>query len=168
MKTNLLLSMMTLLAAAMPSQASDNVILQVQMKGKHTAHSGNDSAEKHQRWLEISASGMSMAAPRSVTIQWHFFADDLAADQVVDHAKGSETLNLQPGRPMEFKTQEVVFSYVREHAERSSSSRRRAVYKRVEATGKRYHGWAVQAVIDGRTVGEAYSSRDIESRMKTP
>ena len=167
MKTNLLFLMMTLLAAVIPSQASDNVILQVKMKGRHTAHSGNDSAEKHQRWLEISAAGMSMNEPRSVTIQWHLFADDLAADNVVEHAKGSETLNLQPGRPMELKTKEVVLAYVREHAERSSSGRR-AVYKRIEATGNRYHGWAVQAVIDGKTVGEAYSSRDIESRMKNP
>lgn len=147
--------------------ASNSILLSVDMKGSHKPHSGKDSAEEHTRWLEISASSMSLTQPAQVTLEWHFFADDLKAHMVVEHVKGSEVIEMQPGKALEIKTKETAFSYVREHAERVSSGRR-ASYKRIEATGTRYHGWAVRALMDGKVVAECFSSRDIAKLVETP
>lgn len=149
------------------SFASNSITLSVDMKGSHKPHSGKDSAEEHTRWLEISASSMSLTQPSQVTIEWHFFADDLKTHKVVEHVKGSEVIEMQPGKALELKTKETAFSYVREHAERVNSGRR-ASYKRVEATGTRYHGWGVRALMDGKVVAESFSSRDIAKHMETP
>lgn len=158
---------MMLVFSLVSAFASNSILLSVDMKGSHTPHSGKDSAEEHTRWLEISASSMSLTQPAQVTIEWHFFADDLKADEVVEHLKGSEVIELQPGKVVEIKTKETIFSYVRQHAERVSSGRR-ASYKRVEATGTRYHGWGVRALMDGKVIAEAFSSRDIAKLVESP
>jgi hypothetical protein len=157
----------TLLFSLMSTFASNSILLSVDMKGSHKQHSGKDTAEEHIRWLEISASSMSLIQPAQVTLEWHFFADDLKADEVVEHVKGSEVIEMQPGKVVEIKTKETVFSYVRQHAERVSGGRR-ASYKRVEATGTRYHGWGVRALMDGKVIAEAFSSRDIAKLVESP
>lgn len=159
----LLTAFVTLVAST--AAASDNVSLQVDMKGLHKPHAGNDSSEEHHRWLEITAAAMSLDQPKSVTLEWCFFADDLSTGKVVEHARGSEVLALQPGRPVRLRGKDTVFSYVRQHSVRSGSGRR-PVYKKVEASGFRYHGWGVVARVDGKVLGEAYSSRDIADKMK--
>jgi hypothetical protein len=159
----LLTALVTLTASA--AMASDNITLQVDMKGLHKPHAGNDSSEEHHRWLEVTASAMSLDQPKSVTLEWCFFADDLSTGKVVEHARGFESLEMQPGRPARLRGTDTVFSYVRQHSERSGGGRR-PVYKKVEASGFRYHGWAVTAWVDGKVFGEAYSSRDIAEKMK--
>ena len=159
----LLTAFVTLVAST--AAASDNVSLQVDMKGLHKPHAGNDSSEEHHRWLEITAAAMSLDQPKSVTLEWCFFADDLSTGKVVEHARGSEVLALQPGRPVRLRGKDTVFSYVRQHSERSGGGRR-PVYKKVEASGFRYHGWGDVARVDGKVLGEAYSSRDIADKMK--
>lgn len=161
-----LIILLTALVTLPPgAQASDNVTLQVDMKGSHKPHAGNDSSEEHHRWLEITASAMSLDQAKSVTIEWRFFADNLSTGKVVEHARGSEILELQPGRPASLRGKDTVFSYVRQHSERSGGGRR-PIYKKVEASGFRYHGWGVTARVDGKVLGEAYSSRDIADKMQ--
>lgn len=161
-----LLVVLALAFSITTSSASNSIILSVDMKGSHSPHSGKESAEVHTRWLEISASSMSLTQPAHVTLEWHFFADDLQSEHVVEHAKGSEVIEMQPGKAVEIKTKQAVFSYVRQHAERVSGGRR-ANYKRVEASGSRYHGWSVRALLDGKVVAEAFSSRDIAKLIES-
>lgn len=165
MKALLLIMLPALLMLATTAPASDNVTLQVDMNGLHKPHAGNDSSEEHHRWLEITAAAMSLDQAKTVTIEWRFFADNLSTGKVVEHARGSEVLELQPGRPATLQGRDTVFAYVRQHSERSGGGRR-PIYKKVEASGFRYHGWAVTARIDGKVLGEAYSSRDIADKMK--
>ena len=154
-----------LVTLAVSATASDNVSLQVDMKGLHMPHAGNDSSEEHHRWLEITAAAMSLDQPKSVTFEWCFFADDLSTGKVIEHARGSEVVELQPGRPVRLRGKDTVFSYVRQHSERNGGGRR-PVYKKVEASGFRYHGWGVTARMGGKVLGEAYSSRDIADKLK--
>lgn len=165
MKALLIIMLPALLLLAATSPASDNVTLQVDMKGSHKPHAGNDSSEEHHRWLEITASAMSLDHTKSVALEWRFFADNLSTGKVVEHARGSEVLELQPGRPATLQGKDTVFSYVRQHSERSGGGRR-PIYKKMEASGFRYHGWGVKARVDGKVLGEAYSSRDIADKMK--
>lgn len=160
------LAVMLLALSIGTSFASNSITLSVDMKGSHSPHSGKESAEEHIRWLEISASSMSLTQPAQVTFEWHFFADDLQADHVMEHAKGSEVIEMQPGKAVEITTKQAVFSYVRQHAERVSSGRR-ANFRRVEATGSRYHGWAVRALLDGKVLAEVFSSRDIAKLIES-
>ena len=163
--SSLTILLMPLVIATTRATASDNVTLQVNMKGTQKSHAASNTNEEHHRWLEITASGMSLDQAKTVTIEWRFFADDLSTGKVIEHASGSEALELQPGRPAKVQGKDTVFSYVRQHSERSGGGRR-PVYKKVDAAGFRYHGWAVTARVDGKTLGEAYSNRDIANKMK--
>lgn len=130
------------------------------VKGSHAAHSGSSSKESHQRWLEVSLSGIGLKEAANIRLEWFFYAADLAQDKVVEQAKGVENVTLVPGKAATLKTKEVLFEYERQHSERQGSGRR-ARFKLVEGTGHRYHGWAVRASIGDEVVGEAGSSRDI-------
>jgi hypothetical protein len=140
--------------------ASTSIVLSVDLKSNHGTHSSKSAPDENHRWLEISASAMGLESPTQITLEWTFFADDLGGGKAKPHAKGSETVQLTRGEVVEVKTKDTVFSYVREHAEKVSGGRR-VTYKKVAATGSRFHGWAVRAFIGTELVGEAYSSRDI-------
>ena len=141
------------------------VQVNVDMKGSHDSHSGSSAKESHHRWLEVKLSGMSLKETSAVQLKWSFFADDLDKDKVITKASGTETVELAQGRVATVKTKDTVFDYVRQHSEKSGSGRK-SKYKLVKATGQRYHGWAVQAVVGDKVVGEAYSSRDIASLIQ--
>ncbi len=157
---NCLLLCVTWFTLVGSSYAGTWVSLRTDMKGNHTPHSGSSSKEVHQRWLEIELSAMGRDEAAQVRLRWSFFADDLDAEKPVEHAKGSELVELAPGKAVIVKTKEVTFEYTRQHSEKISGGRRPR-YKNVKATGKRYHGWAVRAYIGDDLVGEAFSNRDI-------
>jgi hypothetical protein len=130
------------------------------MKGSHEAHSGTSAEEKHHRWLEIKVSGTGLKDSAQLRLEWTFFADDLSADKIVKQADGTETIELLAGKSGAVKTKEVIFDYTRQHSERIRGGRR-PVFKKIDATGHRYHGWVVRAFIGSDLVGEASSSREI-------
>lgn len=136
------------------------VPLKVDMKGTHEAHSASSAEEKHHRWLEIKVSGTGLKDSAQLRLEWTFFADDLDADEIIKQADGAETIELIPGKSGAVKTKEVIFDYTRQHSERIRGGRR-PVFKKIDATGHRYHGWVVRAFIGDEKVGEASSSRDI-------
>jgi hypothetical protein len=143
-----------------PCFAGTWVPLQVDMKGSHEAHSGTSAEEKHHRWLEIKVSGTGLKDSAQLRLEWTFFADDLSADKIVKQADGTETIELLAGKSGAVKTKEVIFDYTRQHSERIRGGRR-PVFKKIDATGHRYHGWVVRAFIGNEKVGEASSSRDV-------
>lgn len=136
------------------------VPLQVDMKGSHEAHSGSSAEEKHHRWLEIKVNGTGLKENAQLRLEWTFFADDLDADEIIKQADGTEMIELLPGKSGSVKTKEVIFDYTRQHSERIRGGRR-PVFKKIDATGHRYHGWVVRAFIRSELVGEASSSREI-------
>lgn len=140
------------------------VPMQVDMKGSHEAHSGSSAEEKHHRWLEIKLSGTGIKENTQLRLEWTFFADDLDADKIVKQADGSETIELLPGKSGAMKTKEVIFDYTRQHSERIRGGRR-PVFKKIDATGHRYHGWIVRAFVGNEKVSEASSSRDVAKHL---
>ena len=140
------------------------VPMQVDMKGTHEAHSGTSAEEKHHRWLEIKVSGTGIKENAQLRLEWTFFADDLSADKIVKQADGTETIELLAGKSGAVKTKEVIFDYTRQHSERIRGGRR-PVFKKIDATGHRYHGWVVRAFIGNEKVGEASSSREVAQHL---
>ena len=142
------------------------VPLQVDMKGTHEAHSGTSAEEKHHRWLEIKVSGTGLKDSAQLRLEWTFFADDLDADEIIKQADGIEMIDLLPGKSGGIKTKEVIFDYTRQHSERIRGGSR-PVFKKIDATGHRYHGWVVRAFIGDEKVVEASSSRDLAKLAAT-
>lgn len=153
-----------LLLTTVNGLAATWVQLKTELKGSHDAHSGSSSEEVHHRWLEVGLSGISLKEDAQVRLEWHFFADDLDTDKIVEQATGTETIQIAAGKAVALKTKDTVFEYVRQHSEREGTGRR-ARFKLVKASGRRYHGWAVQAFIGSEMVGEAFSSRDIATLL---
>jgi hypothetical protein len=144
------------------SYAGTWVPLRTDMKGSHTPHSGSDSKEVHQRWLEIELSGVGLKQNSQIRLEWVLYADDLDEDKVVEQAKGTEIVELAVGKTATVKTKETVFEYVRQHSERQGSGRK-ARFKLLKASGHRYHGWAVRAFSADALVGEAFSGGSLRN-----
>jgi hypothetical protein len=116
--------------------------------------------EKHHRWLEIKVIGTGLKDSTQLRLEWTFFADDLTENKIIKQADGTEMIDLLPGKTGSVKSKEVAFDYTRQHSERIRGGRR-PVFKKIDATGHRYHGWVVRAFTGDEKVGEVFSSRDI-------
>ena len=144
--------------------ADDYIKLQVAVK------SDNDNAkagqqETHRKWLEVSATAFHLPQPSQVRIEWTFFGDDLKADKVVKNGQGSESTQLEQSTRAVIKTKPVAFTYTPRHSEKTGSGKR-AKYKTIEATGTRYHGWAVRAFVGDRLAGEEYSAAALKKLLE--
>jgi hypothetical protein len=159
------LSFLALTTLSLSSFAGSSVLLDVDMKGTHTPHSGSSSAEVHHRWLEITVTPMHLDQPISVDVEWTFFSKDLTAEEITTHVQKTETVQLTSGQPVHLRSADTIFSYVREHGERVSGSRK-SRYKKVPASGDQYHGWAVRALIDGQVSAEAFSHPALAKKLQ--
>lgn len=79
-------------------------------------------------------------------------------------AFGTNAVELVQGGVATIKTKPTTFTYTPRHSIRTGSGRR-ARFKTVEATGVRFHGWAVRAFIGDQLAGEAYSIESIKKLM---
>ncbi|OYW70463.1 MAG: hypothetical protein B7Z37_30655 [Verrucomicrobia bacterium 12-59-8] len=149
-----------LLTTATAALADNSVRLRVAVKGEHNDPRGSVQ-EVHRRWLEVSATAFHLERPEKVRIEWTLFGDDLTAKKVVKQASGVDTVELAQGQVATSKTKPATFTYTPRHSVRTGSGRR-ARFKTVEATGIRYHGWAVRAFIGDQLAGEAYSIESIK------
>jgi hypothetical protein len=149
-----------LLTTATAALADNSVRLQVAVKGEHNDPKGSVQ-EVHQRWLEVSATAFHLEKPERVRIEWTLFGDDLAAKKIVRQASGIGTMELAQSQVATIKTKPTTFTYTPRHSVKTGSSSR-ARFKTVEATGARYHGWAVRAFIGDQLAGEAYSIGSIK------
>lgn len=117
-------------------------------------------AEVVKKHLEIDISG-GASFLGDVKVTCTFFADDLSANKIVALKSTDLKAELVAGKSTRLTSPEVSFNFTPQHSEKSGSGRR-AKYKRIEATGNRYHGWAVQVFRGSDLVGEAYSTNDIK------
>lgn len=155
-----------LLTTATATLADNSVRLQVAVKGEHNDPKGSVQ-EVHQRWLEISATAFHLEKPEKVRIEWTLYGDDLTAKKVVKQASGTNAAELAQSGIATIKTKPTTFTYTPRHSVRTGSGRR-ARFKTVEATGIRYHGWAVRAFIGDQLAGEAYSIESIRKLVDGP
>jgi|GEM_PF-2197659 len=149
-----------LLTTATATLADNSVKLRVAVKGEHSDPRGSVQ-EVHQRWMEVSATAFHLERPEKIRIEWTLFGDDLAAKKIVKHASGVDTVELAQSQAATIKTKPATFTYTPRHSVKTGSGRR-ARFKTVEATGIRYHGWAVRAFIGDQLAGEAYSIESIK------
>ena len=149
-----------LLTTATATLADNSVKLQVAVKGEHNDPKGSVQ-EVHQRWLEVSATAFHLEKPEQVRIEWTLFGDDLVAKKVVKQASGTNAVGLVQSGVATIQTKPTTFTYTPRHSVKTGSGRR-ARFKTVEATGTRYHGWAVRAFIGDQLAGEAYSIGSIK------
>ena len=138
------------------------VRISAKVKSEHGDHKSSN-AEILKKHLEIELTGSS-ALQGEVKVISTFFADDLGADRVVPLKTKEIKAEVGKSRSTRITSSVVTFSYTRKHSERSGTGRR-ARFKSVEATGKRYHGWGVQVFSGNELVGEAFSSREIQKLL---
>lgn len=132
------------------------------VKTEHDDPKGGN-AEVVKKHLEIDISGGANFLG-DVKVTCTFFADDLSAGKVVNLKSNDLKTELVAGKSTRLISPEVSFNFTPQHSEKSGSGRR-AKYKRIEATGNRYHGWAVQVFRGSDFVGEAYSNNDIKKLL---
>ncbi|MBL9177399.1 MAG: hypothetical protein JNM65_04990 [Verrucomicrobiaceae bacterium] len=138
------------------------VMLQVHVESERGSKSSNDSKspdESRARWLVVRVTNPSPLKMEGLTLKWTLYADDLKRghDEVVVEKSGDENLSIEPsGRSTDVTTPKVVFEWTPQHSVRSGSGRR-VSYKKVDETGHRYHGYAVQVLQNGVVIGEASS-----------
>jgi hypothetical protein len=99
----------------------------------------------------------------TVKIVCSLYADDLKTKKVVLEKNETLSAELSPGRTVKVSSPPVTFKFTPEHSEKSGSGKRTR-YRKVEAVGHRYHGWAVQLFVSEKLVGEAYSTPGLKKR----
>lgn len=154
MKT-LTLSLFALLLVTLGSSfASDSVRVDVKLSTDHDDPKGGVE-EIVKKQLTVTLSGSPQLSTDRLTIKAKFYADDLTADQVVVEKELEVPAKLENGRAV-VNLPEVTFRHVPAHGQITGSGRRSKA-KRVPASGRRYHGWALQVMDGARQLGDAYS-----------
>lgn len=158
----ILLVFMFGLGASVKAQSANSVRVLVTMKTDHDDPKGSidEVVKKH---LEVELSG-SASVQGEIKVTCTFFADELAADKVVALKSDDLKATLEAGNSTRLVSPVVTFKFTPQHSQKSGSGKR-AKYKRIEAVGKRYHGWAVRAYAGEKLVGEAYSLPAIKRLM---
>lgn len=138
--------------------------------------SEKEIAKKH---LEIELFG-SNAISGEVKVTCTFFADDEKAGKVVALKSSDLKTILEPGKTASLVSAEETFAFTPEHSEKTGNgnnkgkgnangngngkgkgNNNRPNFKSIDASGTRYHGWAVRVFRGSELVGEAYSNRTI-------
>lgn len=148
--------------ASLKAQNTNLIRVSATIKTEHDDPKGS-IAEVVKKHLEIELSG-SASVQGEVKVTCTFFADDLAADKVVALKSNDLRATIEAGKSTRIVSPVVSFNFTPQHSEKTGSGKR-AKYKRVEATGNRYHGWAVRAYVGDQLVGEAYSIPTIKTLM---
>lgn len=148
--------------ASLEAQNTNSIRVSATMKTDHDDPKGS-IAEVVKKHLEIELFG-SASVQGEVKVTCTFFADDLAADKVVALKSNDLRATLEASKSTRLISPAVSFNFTPQHSEKSGSGKR-AKYKRIEATGNRYHGWAVRAYVGEKLVGEAYSIPTIKKLL---
>jgi hypothetical protein len=140
-----------------------NVEVESERGSKDTDKNSKTPDESRSHWLVVHVSNMSHTKLDGLTLKWALYADDLkrGTDAIVVQKEGEEKLGVDAGQFVEVTTPKVLFEWIPQHAERTGSGRRSRA-KKVDETGHRYHGYAVQVLQDGVVIGEAYSHRSLQ------
>lgn len=150
------------ITTTLQAQNTSSVRVSATLKTEHDDPKGSIT-EVVKKNLEIEVYG-SAAVQGEVKITCTFFADDLATRKITAMKLDNLRATLVAGKSTPLKSPVVTFSFTPEHSEQSGTGKR-ARYKRVDAVGKRYHGWAVQVYSADRLVGEVYSLPALKTLM---
>lgn len=157
MKT--LLSFVSLLLSTSAAFAGPaKIFLQIHVENERVGKSDPKSPdESRARWLVVRVTNPSPVNMEGLSLKWRFYADDLkrGTDSIVLEKSGDELFAVEAsGRFTDVTTPKVTFEWTPQHSVRSGSGRR-VSYKKVDETGHRYHGYAVQVFQAGVVIGEA-------------
>lgn len=159
---HLVFILLTLASFALPAQTASLVSVTAVEKTEHADPKGSidEVVKKH---LEIELRG-SAKLQGEVKVTCTFFADDLAGDKIIALKSNSLTATLEAGKSTRVTSPVVSFNFTPQHSVKSGSGRRTR-FKRVEATGNRYHGWGIQVFRGNELAGEAFSNASIKKLL---
>jgi hypothetical protein len=166
MKTLLLITSL-LFSTALSFAGTNHVTVSVEVESergsKDTDKNSKTPDQSRSHWLVVRLSNMSQVKLEGLTLKWALYADDLkrGTDAIVVQKSGEEKVGVDAGQYIDVNTPKVVFEWIPQHAERTGTGRRSRA-KKIDETGHRYHGYAVQVLQDGVVIGEAYSHRSLQ------
>lgn len=166
MKTLFLLTCL-LFTTTFSIAGTGHVTLNVEVESEHGAKDTDKNAktpdESRSHWLVVRVSNMSHTKLEGLTLKWILYADNLkrGTDAIVVQKEGEEKFGVDAGHYFDVTTDKVLYEWVPMHGERTGTGRR-ARAKKVDETGHRYHGYAVQVLQDGVVIGEAYSHHSLQ------
>lgn len=155
--------LLTAASPVLPAQTANLVSVTATVKTEHNDPKGS-IAEVVKKHLEIELRG-SAKLQGEVKVTCTFFADDLAGDKIVALKANDLKAGLEAGKSTRIASPDVTFNFTPQHSEKSGSGKRTR-YKRIEATGNRYHGWAIRVFRGDQLVGEAYSIPSIKKLLE--
>ena len=164
MKTLCPLFAVLFLSSLVSAALTPSISVRAIVKSDHESSKGKSAEEAMTKSLEISIRG-SHEVNGSVDVVCTFYAHDLdSGDEMVEERQQLKA-TLEAGQEAVLSSKAVTFKHTPEHAEKKSSSgngsglrpggKNRSTYRKVAATGHRYHGWAVRVYQQGTLVGEA-------------
>lgn len=148
-----------LLTASPALEGADFVLLNVQVK---TQSADRDPHQEHVKWLVVHVTNESADSLTGATLRWKLFAEEVGQRNhpVVVEKQGDEKLTVNGhGENTDVTTSKVSFKWTLGHSVRTGRRR----YKYVPESGRRYHGYVVEVVKDGRVIAESLSAESLRN-----
>ena len=152
-----------MLTAGATLSGADFVTLNVKLKTQSEDH---DPHQQHHKWLEVRVTNSSADNLEGATLRWKLFAEEVGKRHhpIVVEKKGEEKLSVNgSGQYADITTPKVTFKWTLGHSVRTG--RRRSRYE--PETGRRYHGYIIEVVKDGKVIAESLSAESLRNLEKT-
>jgi len=155
---------MAVAQSSAPSTASANLVsIRVKVENEH------DDPKDSTTEVVVKKLNIELSAANSVTgsvqVNSTFYSRDLGSNTTVVEKKLESSANLDSSHSAVVTTAPVQFTYTPAFSKKVGNGRR-AKFTKVEATGRKFYGWSVQIVQDGRLLGQASSASFLGENSK--
>ncbi len=169
MKTIIFLASLILLV--IPAQAQLSAVrLDVRQNSKTDSSGKTNDTKKQSRSLTISLQNTSKEQMDGLVVKYWFFGRNMKTKDTQLLKKGERKSSLAPGAKDEVESEDVTSTYTEKHVEVSAAkggkggTNRMPTAKKVEASGEKLAGYAVQVVQGGKVVAEYYSEPSLKDK----
>ena len=155
--------LLVLLTVGTTLSGADFITLNVKLKTESEDH---DPHQQHHKWLEVRVTNGSADSLEGATLRWKLFAEEVGQRHhpIVIEKKGEEKLTVNgSGQFADLTTPKVTFKWTLGHSVRTG--RRSSRYE--PETGRRYHGYIIEVVKDGKVIAESLSAESLRNIEKT-
>lgn len=150
---------------AEPPLEPDKVHVTPELTSEHRdpKKSATEIVEKR---LKLILSNHSNQEVKNAAIRIVFYATDVKKNTPVIEKTLEKTTSIEAGGQAKIIIDPVTFQYTPEHGSPVKAGQRRAVSKKIPASGHRYAGYSVQIVENGKIVGWISSGRQFDPSLK--
>ncbi len=155
---------------AFPAQAQLGAVrLDVRQHSKTDSSGKTNDTKKQSRSLTIALQNTSKEAMDGLVVKYWFFARNMKSKDIKVVMKGERKSSIAPASKDEVESESATSIYTEKHVEVSAArsgrgGANRTTIKKIEASGDKLAGYAVQLVQGTKIIAEYYSEPSLKAK----